>query len=233
MIAEALREGIPVGLTLYAPQTYTSKAFTDYEGRQDRPLRLQRRRLRGRHLQHGAGDRTVGQHLLHPARGADRRRQARRRWRRRWAYVQGQALRRRPAPGAGASFVLGSYGVSPLAMAGAYATFAAHGLYCPPRVVTEITGPDRAAIPVPPQSCEQVLEPGVADTVTSILRGVIDGPTHGRTGARASIGRPAAGKTGTVNESKAAWFIGYTPQLAASVWLGMPEPGKFNGRPRR
>jgi membrane peptidoglycan carboxypeptidase len=135
--------------------------------------------------------------------------------------------------GRGGSFVLGSYGVSPLDMAGAYATFAAHGLHCPPRVITEIIGPDRKTIDVPPQQCEQVLEPGVADTVTSLLRGVIDGPTHGRTGAKASIGRPAAGKTGTVNESKAAWFIGYTPQLAASVWLGMPDrqPGRKRGTP--
>jgi membrane peptidoglycan carboxypeptidase len=109
-------------------------------------------------------------------------------------------------------------------MAGAYATFAAHGMFCAPRVVSEIVGPDRNAIPVPPQNCEQVLEPGIADTVTSLLRGVIDGPTAGRTGARASIGRPAAGKTGTVNESKAAWFVGYTPQLAGSVWLGVPNP---------
>jgi membrane peptidoglycan carboxypeptidase len=62
-----------------------------------------------------------------------------------------------------------------------------------------------------------------------LLRGVVDGPTHGRTGAKASIGPPVAGKTGTVNESKAAWFIGYTPQLAASVWLGIPD--RTNGRP--
>jgi membrane peptidoglycan carboxypeptidase len=118
-------------------------------------------------------------------------------------------------------------------MAGAYATFAAHGVHCAPRVVTEIIGPDRKALAVPEPECAQVLEPGIADTVTSLLRGVVDGPTHGRTGVKASIGRPVAGKTGTVNESKAAWFIGYTPQLAASVWLGMPDPkpGRTNGTP--
>jgi len=64
----------------------------------------------------------------------------------------------------------------------------------------------------------------VADTVTSILRGVIDGPAPGRTGKGASIGRPAAGKTGTTDESKAAWFCGYTPQLATAVWVGKPTP---------
>jgi membrane peptidoglycan carboxypeptidase len=64
----------------------------------------------------------------------------------------------------------------------------------------------------------------VADTLTSILTGVIDGPDPFRTGLGASIGRPAAGKTGTVNASRAAWFVGYTPQLAGAVWLGKPTP---------
>lgn len=120
---------------------------------------------------------------------------------------------------------LGSATVSPLAMAGAYATFAAHGVHCTPRAVLGITGPDGKAVAVPPTDCKQVLEPGVADTVTSVLTGVIDGSTSGRTGKSASLGRPAAGKTGTTNESLAAWFVGYTPQLASAVWVGhVPNP---------
>ena len=62
-----------------------------------------------------------------------------------------------------------------------------------------------------------------ADTVTSVLRGVIDGPDPSRTGASASIGRPAAGKTGTTESFGAAWFSGFTPQMAASVWVGDPR----------
>ncbi|MCA1720872.1 MAG: PASTA domain-containing protein, partial [Actinobacteria bacterium] len=96
------------------------------------------------------------------------------------------------------------------------------GLYCSPRAVVEILDADRKPISLPRDECEQVLEPSVADTVTSVLRGVIDGPEAYRTGIRASIGRPAAGKTGTVQESWFAWFIGYTPQLATSVWMGVP-----------
>jgi membrane peptidoglycan carboxypeptidase len=64
-----------------------------------------------------------------------------------------------------------------------------------------------------------------AEVTTSILRGVIDGPDASRTGASASIGRPAAGKTGTTDSFAAAWFTGYTPQLAASVWVGDPRGG--------
>ena len=52
--------------------------------------------------------------------------------------------------------------------------------------------------------------------MTDVLAGVIDGGT----GARASIGRPAAGKTGTAQAFRAAWFVGYTPQLTTAVWMG-------------
>jgi membrane peptidoglycan carboxypeptidase len=122
------------------------------------------------------------------------------------------------------SFVLGTPSVSPLAMAGAYAAFAAHGLFCPPRPVLSITDSRGRDVPVKADPCTQALESSVADDVTSILRGVIDGPNRNRTGAGASIGRPAAGKTGTTNSSTAAWFIGYTPQLATAVWVGKATP---------
>jgi membrane peptidoglycan carboxypeptidase len=60
-----------------------------------------------------------------------------------------------------------------------------------------------------------------------VLRGVITGGSTGSTGQAASIGRPAAGKTGTTNGSKAAWFVGYTPQLSTAVWVGDPgAPGR-------
>jgi membrane peptidoglycan carboxypeptidase len=124
------------------------------------------------------------------------------------------------------SFVFGAAGpdgYSPLAMAGAYATFAASGTFCPPRPITSVTdsaGDEKYKKP----DCDQVLEPQVADKVTAILRGVVDGPLGARTGSGASIGRPVAGKTGTTNLEKAAWFIGYTPQLATAVWMGKKNP---------
>ncbi len=127
---------------------------------------------------------------------------------------------------------LGSATVSPLAMAGAYAAFAAHGTWCAPRAVESITGPGGKALAVPPTTCTKVMEPGVADTVTSVLTGVV---TSG-TGKGAAIGRPVAGKTGTTDDSMAAWFIGYTPQMASAVWVGhVPNPApmkyiKINGR---
>lgn len=123
------------------------------------------------------------------------------------------------------SFTLGSMEVTPLAMANAYATFANHGTYCKPRVIIAISDRDGASLPVPPPECRQVLARDVADSVTSLLTGVIDGPIGGRTGARMSLDRPAAGKTGTTNESAAVWFCGFTADVAAAVWVGDPRGG--------
>jgi penicillin-binding protein 1A len=69
---------------------------------------------------------------------------------------------------------------------------------------------------------EQVMHPAVADTVTDVLTGVIQTGT----GTGAAIGRPAAGKTGTAEEYRAAWFVGYTPQLSTAVWMGYADEPK-------
>ncbi len=124
------------------------------------------------------------------------------------------------------SLTLGSAEVSPLAMANAYATFAAHGEYCKPRSILEVRDREQKRLPVPGEDCTQVIDRPVADTVTEMLVGVVDGPISGRTGSRMSLGdRPVAGKTGTTNDSAAVWFAGYTPQVAAAVWVGDPRGG--------
>ncbi len=123
------------------------------------------------------------------------------------------------------SFVLGANEVSPLSLANAYATFAAHGLYCPAHAVLSITKADGTALPVPPTSCSQVIARGVADGVALMLRGVIDGNDPHRTGGTMALGRPAAGKTGTTDDSAAVWFCGFTPDLAGCAWAGDPRGG--------
>ncbi len=123
------------------------------------------------------------------------------------------------------SFVLGANEISPLQLTNAYATFAAHGLYCPPRVVESITRQDGSALRVPVTRCTQAVARGVADGVTVMLRGVFSVSDPRRTGARRYYGRPAAGKSGTTNEAGAVWFAGYTPDLAAAVWVGDPRGG--------
>ncbi|HTW21449.1 MAG TPA: transglycosylase domain-containing protein [Mycobacteriales bacterium] len=126
-------------------------------------------------------------------------------------------------------FVLGAgaqYGFSPLDVAGAYATMAAHGKYCTPIVITSIVDRTGHHYPVPKSRCTQVVPQGLANTVTSILRGVLTVP--GATGTTDALtGRPAAAKTGTVDNYDGSWFAGYTPQLASAVWAGIPaEPNR-------
>ena len=124
------------------------------------------------------------------------------------------------------TFSLGTMEVSPLSMAGAYATLANHGEYCEPRPILEITDRNDAPVEVAPERCRQVIDRGVADTITAVLTGVIDGPLSGRTGAAMSLpDRAAAGKTGSTNDNAAIWFAGYTPELAAAVWVGDPRGG--------
>ena len=124
------------------------------------------------------------------------------------------------------SFTLGTMEVTPLAMANAYATFSAHGLYCIPRSILEIRDRDNRSLPVPGTDCRQTVTPDVADGVAALLTGVVDGPISGRTGMAMSLAdRPAAGKTGTTNESAAVWFAGFTPDIAAAAWVGDPRGG--------
>ncbi|MCL2726415.1 MAG: PBP1A family penicillin-binding protein [Polyangiaceae bacterium] len=119
------------------------------------------------------------------------------------------------------SLALGSYEVHPMELAGAYATFAAGGVYEEPRIVTRIVDPDGHDVtlkePPPPG---RVLEPAEAYVITNMLQSVID---HG-TGTRAKVlARPIAGKTGTSNESKDTWFSGYSTEIASVVWVGYDD----------
>jgi membrane peptidoglycan carboxypeptidase len=118
----------------------------------------------------------------------------------------------------------GSFGMSPLTLAESYATFAARGLHCEPRVITEVRNRDKEQLDVPEPDCEQVINRKVADAVNSVLVGVVKNGT----GAAMNLGRPTAGKTGTTNDFRALWFAGYTPNMAAAVWTGHPRaPSKF------
>ena len=121
------------------------------------------------------------------------------------------------------TFVLGAEPVDPLSVAGAFAAFANQGTFCTPQSITKVTWLVGSVVTnraVPPPKCTKVLDPGIADGVTTLLQGVLQ---PGGTGAGLGIGRPAAGKTGTDDDYKNAWFSGYTPNLAASVWVGNPD----------
>jgi membrane peptidoglycan carboxypeptidase len=131
--------------------------------------------------------------------------------------ADGESLQRYP------SFVLGAEEVAPLGMAEAFATFAAGGEHCRAHGIVSVTDRTGKKMDLPGRSCTRVLDRKTASDVTSILRGVIDGDDPQRTGARMSLGRPAAGKTGTTSGNVAVWFVGYTDELAAAVWSGYPD----------
>jgi len=117
----------------------------------------------------------------------------------------------------GVSYALGVQEVSPLDMASAFGVFATGGLRLEPTPVEWIKRPDgKFVVDNRERKPRRVLASIIADNVTDVLRGVITGGT----GTRADIGRPAAGKTGTSQEFGNAWFIGFTPQLSTSVWIG-------------
>jgi len=119
------------------------------------------------------------------------------------------------------SAVLGSNVVTALDMAGAYSTLANRGIQVPPVLVTRIIRADGTVLFNHEHVQTKVLEADVADTVTSILEQVVQRGT----GTRAQLDRPVAGKTGTTNDNKDAWFAGYTSELATAVWVGFPVLG--------
>ncbi|WP_405635370.1 penicillin-binding protein [Streptomyces sp. NBC_01178] len=111
------------------------------------------------------------------------------------------------------SIALGTANASVLDMTEAYATLADHGRHGRYVLVDKVTK-DGAEIDLPARTTTQAVPREAADTTTAVLRSVIEGGTG--TAARAA-GRPAAGKTGTAEEDRAAWFAGYTPDLATVV----------------
>jgi membrane peptidoglycan carboxypeptidase len=124
------------------------------------------------------------------------------------------------------TFTLGVADVSPLEMAEAYATFAGRGLHCDARPVTAILDSAGNTLKDYPAQCTQVMPSSVADAVNDVLRGVLEPGGFGYS-ANIQTAQPSAGKTGTIQENRAVWFVGYTPNLAtASMIAGANKEGQ-------
>lgn len=115
-----------------------------------------------------------------------------------------------------------SDGVSPLEMARAYATLAAGGRRPVPFGIETVKDAQGETLQKAKPRSVKALDPAVAYLTTDILTGVIKRGT----GTAAQIGRPAAGKTGTTQQYRDAWFVGYTPDLVTAVWVGYPDSQK-------
>ncbi len=117
----------------------------------------------------------------------------------------------------GPSLALGAAETSPLEMASAFGTFSNRGVRLAPTGIRRVIDSDgNVIIDNTNRQGTKVLEPVVADNMTDVLTGVVTGGT----GKAAAIGRPVAGKTGTAQAYRAAWFVGYTPEFSTAVWMG-------------
>ena len=112
-------------------------------------------------------------------------------------------------------------GVTTLEMAGAYGTLASGGVRHRPTGIERVVFPDGKSETLTNPKGKRVMTDGQAYEVTRILEMNVQSGT----GTNANFGCPAAGKTGTTDEAKDAWFVGYTPKLSAAVWVGYPDAG--------
>jgi penicillin-binding protein 1A len=121
----------------------------------------------------------------------------------------------------GLSLALGSLVVTPVELANVYATFASGGIVGQPVSIRALGGEPQPAAQLAP-----TLKPEVAYVMVSLMRSVIDeGTAHGAIAGK--LRRPAAGKTGTSNGQRDAWFVGFTPDLLCAVWVGFDDMKKL------
>jgi penicillin-binding protein 1A len=116
------------------------------------------------------------------------------------------------------STTLGTNLTHPVEMAQAYSVIAADGVRHDAQYVSKIVGPAGKVVWSNNAPGKRILSSEVARTETQMLTGVLKSGTA----AGLSIGRPAAGKTGTTDDKADAWFVGYTPQITTAVWMGDP-----------
>jgi penicillin-binding protein 1A len=119
--------------------------------------------------------------------------------------------------GATPSVSIGTYEVTPLQMASAYSTLAGDGVHHAPSFIENVTDSAGTVVFQGADKGQQVVAPQNARVVTQALQGVVQ---RGTGTAAALSDRPVAGKTGTTDNLANAWFVGYTPQLVAAVWMG-------------
>jgi penicillin-binding protein 1B len=125
------------------------------------------------------------------------------------------------------SLALGAFEVIPLELARAYCAFAAGGMMPFPLGLKAVVDENSHVLERRHLKIERLISPSKAFMITSLLRGVVENGT-GRTLGNKGISWPVAGKTGTTNNSRDAWFIGYTPDILALVWVGFDNGDTIN-----
>jgi penicillin-binding protein 1A len=132
-----------------------------------------------------------------------------------------------PIPGYPSVFI-GAAGVYPMELISSYAVFANGGMRVDPRVIKRIEDREGRLLWEPSNPPQPAVDPAVAWILTDMLREVVDRGTAYNV-RNPAVGNlpyevPAAGKTGTTNDNTDVWFVGYTPDLLAGVWIGLDQP---------
>jgi penicillin-binding protein 1A len=125
------------------------------------------------------------------------------------------------------SIALGSVSLTPLELAAAYSVFASGGMKMKPVTIKYITDPGGRIIESNDPEGEQAISPETAFLITSMMEDVVNYGTGWRAKA---LGRPVAGKTGTTNDYRDAWFVGYVPDMIAAVWVGFDDMRPLGGQ---
>ncbi len=125
------------------------------------------------------------------------------------------------------ALALGSFEVTPVELAYAYATLAGGGAKVRPLPIRMVTDSEGDPLWTADSEPEQAVDPRAAFLVTYALEGVLDNGT-GRAARKAGIDFAAAGKTGTTDDYRDSWFVGYTPDLVCAVWVGR-DSGRSTG----
>ncbi len=131
------------------------------------------------------------------------------------------------------SIFIGAAAVYPIELIAGYAPFANGGTRVQPRYIRRIEDAEGRLLWEPPDPPRVAFKPSVAWILTDMLREVIDGGT-GYGVRNPAVGNlsyeiPAAGKTGTTNDATDVWFVGYTPEIVAGVWIGFDQPQTITG----
>ncbi len=124
---------------------------------------------------------------------------------------------------------LGTVAVSPLELGAAYTAFATLGDHVDPRLILSVESADGRTLWRAETVSRRVINPGVAFLVTDALRDALDAGS-GRAARRAGFRGIAAAKTGTTNDATDAWFVGFTPEVVAAVWIGFDQPRSIGAR---
>ena len=127
------------------------------------------------------------------------------------------------------TLVMGSSELTPLELTNGFSTFANKGKYAAPRVLNKVIHPD-GTVDTFETEFEKVIDSNInyllVDLLKSVVQGYVDskGEHRAGTGYRVDkLGRPTVGKTGTTNETRDAWFVGFTPKLVTGVWVGFDD----------